>query len=222
MENIMKCPVCNATNPDHATFCKSCGKALRSNLRTCPNGHDYYASLPSCPHCPPQRTANLGQTPTARMGDEADRTRLDTAKPRLGAGISGPGAPLSDKTVILERPEAAPGAVPSAEGKPRPQVNRMLTGWLVTFDVDPNGLDFKVYQGRHVIGSSASCDIQLKLPGVSAEHAVLLSRNGKFIIEDNLSSNGTFVNGEMIEDKVYLNENDIIRIATIDLKLKTV
>jgi len=30
------------------------------------------------------------------------------------------------------------------------------------------------------------------------------------------------VNGEMIEDKVYLNENDIIRIATIDLKLKTV
>jgi len=26
----------------------------------------------------------------------------------------------------------------------------------------------------------------------------------------------------MIEDKVYLNENDIIRIATIDLKLKTV
>lgn len=49
-----------------------------------------------------------------------------------------------------------------------------------------------------------------------------MCRNGKFIIEDMLSANGTFVNGEMIEDKVYLNENDIIRIATVDLKLKTV
>ncbi len=217
----MKCPACNATNPDHATFCKSCGKALRTNLRTCPNGHDYDASLPSCPHCPPPRTANLGQPPTARM-DDAEKTRLDTAKPKLGPSGSGPVAPLNDKTVILGRGEVPPGVVPSGDGKPRPQVNRMLTGWLVTFDVDSNGLDFKVYQGRHVIGSAAGCDIQLKIPGVSAEHAILLSRNGKFILEDNLSSNGTFVNGEMIEEKVYLNENDIIRIATIDLKLKTV
>lgn len=218
----MKCPACNAINPDHATFCKSCGKALRSNLRTCPNGHDYDASLPFCPHCPPSRNANLGMQPTASIGDEAEKTRLDTADPKLGPNAPGLQAPLNDKTVILGRSEPAPGAAPSLEEKPRPQANRMLTGWLVTFDVDPMGLDFKLYQGRHTIGAAPGCDIQLKIPGVSAEHAILLCRNGKFIIEDNLSSNGTFVNGEMIDDKVYLNENDVIRIATIDLKLKTV
>lgn len=218
----MKCPACNAVNPDHATFCKSCGKALRTNLRTCPNGHDYDAGLPNCPHCPPPRNGNLGMQPTARIGDDAEKTRLDTGKPKLGPSASGPQAPISDKTLILGMPDPAPGAAPAAEGKPRPQANRMLTGWLVTFDVDPMGMDFRLYQGRHIIGNSPGCDIQLNIPGVSAEHAILLCRNDRFIIEDNLSSNGTFVNGEMIEDKVYLNENDVIRIATIDLKLKTV
>lgn len=218
----MKCPACNATNPDHATFCKSCGKALRSNLRTCPNGHDYDASLANCPHCPPPRSQNLGMDPTARMDDLADHTRLDTAKPKLSPNMAQQQGPVSDKTVILGRSGGAPGTGNVADDKPRPQVNRMLTGWLVSFDVDPMGQDFRLYQGRHTIGNAPACDIKLNIPGVSAEHAILLCRNGKFIVEDNLSSNGTFVNGEMIEDKVYLNENDIIRIATIDLKLKTV
>ncbi|MCB5224272.1 MAG: FHA domain-containing protein [Candidatus Cloacimonadaceae bacterium] len=217
----MKCPACNAINPDHAIFCKSCGKALRSNLRTCPNGHDYDASLPACPHCPPARD-NLGLQPTARMGDDVDKTRLDTSKARLQPGHAAPSAPADDKTVILGAEPSEPEAESGSEAKPRPQANRMLTGWLVTFDIDPMGRDYKLYQGRHIIGSAQNCDIRLSIPGVSAEHAVLLCRNGKYIIEDNLSSNGTFVNGEMIEDKVYLNENDIIRIATVDLKLKTV
>lgn len=218
----MRCPACNAINPDHATFCKSCGKALRSNLRTCPNGHDYDASLPACPHCPPAQSDNLGLQPTARMGNEADKTRLDTSKARLTPGQA-PSAPEpDDRTVILGHEPSTPSGDPISEEKPRPQVNRMLTGWLVSFDIDPMGKDYKLYQGRHIIGSAQNCDIRLTIPGVSAEHAVLLCRNGKYIIEDNLSSNGTFVNGEMIEDKVYLNENDIIRIGTADLKLKTV
>jgi pSer/pThr/pTyr-binding forkhead associated (FHA) protein len=112
-------------------------------------------------------------------------------------------------------------ALPGESGQ-RPLGLRRLTGWLVTFDLDPMGQDFRLFQGRHVIGSSPNCDIRLTVPGVSSEHAILLCRNDKFIIEDNLSSNGTFVNNEMIEDKVYLGENDIIRIATIELKLKSV
>ncbi len=227
----MKCPYCNATNPEHATYCKSCGKALQSNMKKCPNGHDYDASLPACPHCPASRNQTFGALPTSRMGADSDRTRLDTGAPKLGSTGQAPAKPVvpgsaddRDKTVILRSDEHKenPPEGPLVDAKPHPQPMFKLVGWLVTFDLDPMGKDFRLEQGRHIIGRGPRCDIKFNVPGVSEEHAVLLCRNGKFIIEDMLSANGTFVNGEMIEDKVYLNENDIIRIATVDLKLKTV
>ncbi len=251
----MKCPACNADNPDNATFCKSCGKALRSNLRQCPNGHDYDASLSYCPHCPPPRGENRGMQETVRSAGMGGETKKDTGPgPEPVNPKPEPVEPSetkeanSDKTVILKKPVRgdetrvlqgnrtepepvpaptptpypSPGEKPPSPDKPKPQGNWMLTGWLVTFDLDPMGQDFKIHEGRHMIGSSDRSDMRIDIPGVSKEHATLLSRQGQFIIQDNLSANGTFVNGQMIEDRVYLKENDIIRIGSIDLKLKLV
>jgi pSer/pThr/pTyr-binding forkhead associated (FHA) protein len=93
---------------------------------------------------------------------------------------------------------------------------------LVTYDINPAGVDFKLFVGRHKIGGGNNNDIVIQQPGVSEGHAILLYRENKFVLQDMLSTNGTFVNGEAIEDRVVLKNDDVIRIGSINLKLKTI
>ncbi|HNX37729.1 MAG TPA: FHA domain-containing protein [Candidatus Cloacimonadota bacterium] len=218
----MKCPQCNVENPAGSQFCKKCGTPLQPQYKVCPNGHNYEASLDMCPHCPSNRNqSTVMMSDSSRIvpaADNLERTRIDTGTPQMKPiGMATAGDPR-EKTVIIGA--GKPGL---NEGIAKPSLPvRQLVGWLVTFDIQQGGIDYRLYQGRHIIGRSARCDIVLTVPGVSEEHAILLNRDGKFIIQDNLSANGTFVNGELIEDKRVLKENDVITIANVNLKIKMV
>lgn len=97
-----------------------------------------------------------------------------------------------------------------------------LVGWLVTYTLDPNGIDFRLYEGRNIIGKDFTCGVCLNDPKVSGQHAILLFRNDKFRLKDNLSTNGTFVNGEDIDvDSVVLHDGDIIQIGDTVLLFRT-
>src|SRR5262249_3690539 len=58
-------------------------------------------------------------------------------------------------------------------------------------------------------------DVQLCLPAptVSARHAVIEQRDGRLVITDLHSTNGTFVNGQRIAGPTALSENDLLQIA---------
>lgn len=99
---------------------------------------------------------------------------------------------------------------------------RKLVGWLVTYSFDASGVDYKIYEGRNIIGRDAGCNITVADPLMSGTHAVLLYRDNKFIIEDNMSSNGTYVNEENIDiQKKYLNDGDVIRMGATIFKFRT-
>ena len=34
-------------------------------------------------------------------------------------------------------------------------------GWIVSFDIDPMGKDYKIFEGRNFVGSSSKCDIAI-------------------------------------------------------------
>jgi len=58
---------------------------------------------------------------------------------------------------------------------------------------------------------------------ISGFHArVERGPDGGFLIHDRNSTNGTFVNGEQIKEMRQIGENDILRLGTTTLVLKTV
>lgn len=137
----------------------------------------------------------------------------------LGAQASAPGADLSGATRM--RPD---GAAPAGghtvirhaakPGTSSPQAPiRKLVGFLVTYNRDPQGRAFNLYEGRNYIGRDASCDISLPDDNqMSGRHMSILYRNvdHKFKFRDEQSSNGTFINKELLDDG-ELQDGDIIR-----------
>ncbi len=53
-----------------------------------------------------------------------------------------------------------------------------------------------------LIGRAGGCDLQVRVDGeVSSRHARILRRRDRFVIEDLDSSNGTLVNGDLVESR---------------------
>lgn len=69
-------------------------------------------------------------------------------------------------------------------------------------------MDIKIIIGREAEGSN-SIRVQSKYEKVSRQHAFLYWHNGMATLEDNESTNGTYVNGSRIT-KAQINENDTV------------
>lgn len=65
---------------------------------------------------------------------------------------------------------------------------------------------------RIVIGRGAEGPGRLEYPGVSRQHAEIVRRGPLFVVHDLGSTNGTFVNGERI-DQIALSEGDVLRLG---------
>ncbi len=74
------------------------------------------------------------------------------------------------------------------------------------------GESFKPVGERTRIGRSPDCEIFLDDVTVSRNHAVLVERDGTYVVEDQGSLNGTFVNRKRIES-VTLAEGDELQIG---------
>jgi hypothetical protein len=146
-----------------------------------------------CPYC--QRTGY--QSP--RGADSAGKTRLEMDKVMERAPIA------TRKTVLLS------------------DVARKtaLVGWLVAIDGDQKGEDFRLRDGQNTLGSAPDSDVVLHDQTISAKHASIRHKDGKFFLSDLDSSNGTFMNGlEECVARVELNDSDTFRIGGVTLKFK--
>jgi hypothetical protein len=75
-----------------------------------------------------------------------------------------------------------------------------------------NGQEFACPGADTFLGRSQRCTVRLTSASVSYEHAVV-SRQGDDYYIENLSANGTFVNGERIARKTRLHMKDRIRLG---------
>ena len=70
---------------------------------------------------------------------------------------------------------------------------------------------------RAVLGRHPDCDVVLDAASVSRQHAQITRDGGDFFIEDLHSRNGTFVNGQLVQDRQQLQDGDRLKICDLSL-----
>lgn len=221
---------------------------MSEEYKQCPKGHYYLGSLDQCPYC---KTINNASSSAETMKTEVfgnqETQRPTEPIPSVGETIGGEKTTVVDGGTIIGGPGSRnkPGSVPTSMsghtvfgdedevevvatptgGEKVQRVYRearRLVGWLVSYTLDPLGVDFKLYEGRNIIGRDIDCNITVNDNMVSSKHAVLLFRAGKYSITDSQSSHGTFVNDEDIElEPRYIKDGDIIKIGQTVFKFRT-
>ncbi|MGC8926383.1 MAG: ATPase, T2SS/T4P/T4SS family [Myxococcota bacterium] len=69
------------------------------------------------------------------------------------------------------------------------------------------------------IGRAQENDLVLPVPSVSKRHARFLVKDGRYVLMDLGSTNGTFVNGKQINGPVVVKPNDVISIGEYEIVL---
>jgi len=85
-------------------------------------------------------------------------------------------------------------------------------GKLVVIYGEHVGKEYRLGAKPVLIGRTDQCDIPINDSSVSREHASIESKDGRFLLRDLRSTNGTVVNGKSI-DVAVLNHGDKIRIG---------
>jgi hypothetical protein len=214
-----------------------------NGFKKCENGHFFKEDLSGCPYCPgavgaasnssandlnKTIVAGSGMTQGAadnaktqvfgsqNMNDNSDQTKV------FGSGnIAAPGQPKRDlnRTYIAgvtDEDSTTSAAGGNAKIESAPRSARRIVGWILSYTLDPMGVDYRIYEGNNSIGREPGNSITItKDTTISGKHANILYKKGKFYIKDEMAANGTFVNDEELEiEKAYpLTDGDVIRLA---------
>ena len=65
------------------------------------------------------------------------------------------------------------------------------------------------------IGRRSNLALTLPCESVSKEHAEIFEKDGTLVVRDLNSTNGTYVNGDRVEDEAPISEGDIVQFATV-------
>jgi pSer/pThr/pTyr-binding forkhead associated (FHA) protein len=172
-----------------------------------------YAQQPP-PPAPPQ----YGGAPYA-SGPPQQQAYAPQQQPQYAPQQPQPGQPLPGYT-----PPPAPIPLPQAQAQPpAPDPNlppgaRVLRGFLVSYQTNPQGDFWPLHSGRLTIGRSNSgeaLDVPLADATISSKHAAMTvdPGAGPILVEDTGSTNGTFVNDEHLgfNGRRELRDGDRVR-----------
>jgi hypothetical protein len=126
------------------------------------------------------------------------RTTLTTSAAPYAAGVGGPG----DATGIHSA--STQGQVPDGIPDPRLVVER-APGHVP-------GMEYEVGEGA-VMGRGDQAEIRLEDPFASSRHARLVRQGAAIVLEDLGSTNGTYLNEELLSGPQPLHPGDRVRIG---------
>ncbi len=124
--------------------------------------------------------------------------------------------------LLFEAPApAAPPRREPREAKPAPEpppegghgTTMLRRPWLVIGFPGGVSMEQPLYADVMRLGRGAENEILIDFPTVSGRHAVLELKGGRFSITDSGSTNGTTVNGRLIDAPCLLSDGDIVRIG---------
>jgi pSer/pThr/pTyr-binding forkhead associated (FHA) protein len=129
-----------------------------------------------------------------------------------GGGAPGYGAPAPGYGAPGYNGGAAPGYGAPASGFGDPMNGIAALGQLVGAEGPYSGQVFALVAANSTVGRETTCDIVLSADTtISRTHARLINEGGNFVVYDNGSSNGTFVNGMRLSSPVALAPGDSVQ-----------
>ena len=78
-----------------------------------------------------------------------------------------------------------------------------------------DGRSFAIGDRPLIIGRSPECDLQMNDNFLSSRHARIASDSGELSIEDLQSTNGTYVNQQIVKGRVHLERGDIVQVGGV-------
>jgi hypothetical protein len=198
-------------NLDGAAFCDTCGEELTGVAPTATN-----TAAPDLAAAP--ASAEAGQ-PCPSCG---------AINPAGEAFCSSCGANLLGDSAAVAAPSAAPvAAAPAPVAAAPSNLNARLIVEADNQEFDLSGKD-NILIGREDAVSNIFPDVDLtpnggEEGGVSRMHARIFADNGQYMIEDENSTNFTFVNRQRLAPKTPtpLHDNDEIKLGRVLLRFKT-
>ena len=214
-----------------------------NGFKKCNNGHFYKEDLNACPYCPSGQSASnfnsgsdLDKTMIPGSGNSSESSKTEV----FGNNASGGG----EQTKVFGAGNSSSTAAPRDLGRTfiggisdidekdnsgasiesTPRSTRRIVGWIISFTLDPMGVDYRIYEGSNTIGKNPGNTISInKDVTISGEHVNILYRNGKFHIKDKMTTNGTFINGVELEvEQAYqISDGDEIKMGNTVFKFKS-
>jgi len=152
------------------------------------------------------RTGSRGETAAGRRRRERPRT-AEVPAPRPQAPEPSRPAAEAEPAPSLAADERAPAPEVAAE-RPAPCLRVLESG-----DDSHHVAEELPLSAAVTIGRSEENSLQLDDRFVSSRHALICLRDGRRILMDRGSTNGTFVNGERVEEEVELRDGDRIALG---------
>jgi hypothetical protein len=181
-------------------------------------------TLPPPPSAPLAPTPSFVPTEITPAVPPSDNFGSAPSEPfRMSGTLESPAVGQDGRHTQTPAPQAVPPTldrrtmVLSEQSAPLRKSKGRIVGWLVTFSHNPDGEDFRIYAGYNRIGANPVCDVQIEDETVSGSHAIIVYRDGRCLIKDDLSRNGTFVNGREITEAHPLQNYDQVRVGNTTL-----
>jgi pSer/pThr/pTyr-binding forkhead associated (FHA) protein len=198
-----KCPYCGAETRQGDNFCLNCGNRL---LPATPSPAQPAIGEPTLAATPedwkPSAPSNIPLSSGAGWGGSVDPNALTAASPAADvATVREPAVGSSTSQATLDR-----------IAEPANFILRSDSGEVLQ--------EYPLDKPEIIIGRAPTSDILLSKDKLtSRRHAVVTYENGQYLLHDEHSANGTFVNGQQLEDSAthLLRDGDQVGIGEHEL-----
>ena len=202
-----KCPYCSAETRPGDNFCLNCGNRLVPSTPSPQQAQPVFgdATLPASEDwVPPVPEATSSAHESEWIGDENLMTIANTS-------MEPPASPLDTSTATSSAAPVAQAIMDKVENPAR---------LILRTDAGEVLQEYPLEKAETSIGRAPTSDILLSKDKLtSRRHATVTYENGNYVILDERSANGTFVNGQQLEEMTprTLHDGDHIGIGEHEL-----
>ena len=189
-----------------------------SNQVSCPRGHLYDSSLPSCPYCLPSAGQAVGPTVpfTSAQGGLPPTTPVQGATPPT-TPVQYQGSNVSTKPVdrSMQETQVADDLLTQAGTHPQPTRVRPVVGWLVCVQGNDIGKDFRLHANFNSVGRGENQDVRIDDEYVSREHFIVSYDmvNNRYFADMGQGKTFVYINGYPLGARTQLRKGDQIKVA---------